>query len=91
VSRIIRINIDKIANRRLAIFRRELDKQLRKIVFIQNIVSLLTISPCVIIYFVSFIPILTRNSIIVSQLQFASSISSAIYYLYFSVSIFVFK
>ncbi len=80
-------NVQQLAHRSLPLVRRELDKQLTVMVLVQGVVTFFTIVPYVVVYFVSMIPILAHNPVIVAQLQFVSSTTSTIYYIYFAVRI----
>jgi hypothetical protein len=80
-------NVQQLAHRTLPLVRRELDKQLTVMVLVQGVVIFFTIAPYVIVYFISMIPMLSHNSVIVAQLQFVSSTTSTIYYIYFAVRI----
>jgi hypothetical protein len=80
-------NVQQIAYRTVPLVRRELDRQLTKMVLVQVIVNVFTLLPYTIVNVLSVNASLISNSITQASLQLASTITLVIYYLYFSVSI----
>lgn len=82
-------NVHQLSHRALPLVRRELDKQLTIMIFVQIVVTFLAIVPYIIVYFLSKISIITQDPVTASQLQFVFSTTSSIYYIYFSVSVYI--
>lgn len=84
------INIKTLSHRRLPIIRRELDKQLTKMILIQVIHNVFTTIPYVIMIAIIYSPYTPNDQLINSILQFILLITIYLYYLNFSVRFFIF-
>lgn len=80
-------NVREIPYRTVPLVRRELDKQLTSMILVQVVHNVLVILPYNIVNILIRGTTLTRDPLLSQQLSFASSITSYVYYMYFSVSI----
>lgn len=83
-------NIQTLSHRNLPLIRRELDKQITKMVLVQVLITFLSISPYVIVYFLSIISSITRDTNIAAQLHLASTISSTVYFIHFASPFYIY-
>ena len=80
-------NVRQLAHRTVPMVRRELDKQLTKMVIVQVLFNIFVLLP-----FATMLQVLTRipttlDPAVISTLQFVNSITLHVYYLYYAVSI----
>ena len=80
-------NIQKLSYRELPLVRRELDKQVTKMVLLQVLITFVSIAPYVIVYLLTTTSNIAKGKIIGAQLQLASTISLTIYFIHFAVSV----
>ena len=80
-------NIYKIQHHAVPLVRRELDKQITKMILTQVIVSIFTLLPYIITNIVSMNLQNNSNSLVQAQLTLSIHITLNIYYIYFAVSI----
>ena len=80
-------NVREIPYRTVPLVRRELDKQLTSMILVQGVHNVLVILPYNIVNILIRGTSLTRDPLLGQQLNFASSITSYVYYMYFSVSV----
>jgi hypothetical protein len=79
-------NIQQLVYRTIPLLRRELDKQLTMMVFIQVILNFIVIIPSLIIGILIRRANPNNDSIIALEMEAANAINSCIFYLYFAVS-----
>ena len=80
-------NVTQLDYRTVPIIRRELDKQLSTMVFIQVIYNCFATIPYIIMYILMRIPALVRQPFLNAQLALASSVLILLYYTYYAVRI----
>jgi hypothetical protein len=80
-------NIRQIAYRTVPLIRRELDKQLTRIVFVQVLVNLFTNIPCITMNAIIYAVTNTTDPVTLEILQFINTITVLSFYTYFAVSI----
>ncbi|CAF2863815.1 unnamed protein product [Rotaria sp. Silwood2] len=74
-------NVQQLAHRTLPLIRRELDKQLTKMVLTQVVHNFFATIPYTIVTAIIYSPIFPNDPIIIAQLQFANIITIYLYYL----------
>ena len=79
-------NVRKLTCRTKPLVRRETDKQLTKMVLVQDIYNLFFIIPYIVVYSMVLNVSSYEDTIYVAQINLASAITSALYYVPFSVS-----
>jgi hypothetical protein len=79
-------NIRDISYRTVPLVRRELDKQLTVMVFVQVIINFITNVPCVSMIAVAYATSNITDPVILNILQFISTVTIVIFYTYFAVS-----
>ena len=80
-------NVRQLAYREIPLVRRELDKQLTRMVLVQVIFNIFTIIPFAIVLFLVFqVPINTEITIR-KNLEFANTLTFLLYYVYYAVSL----
>lgn len=80
-------NVRRLAFRTVPLVRRELDKQLTIMVITQVAFGLISIVPYVTVSILLLIPNVTRDPTIAAHLQFASTLTICLFYMYFAVSV----
>jgi hypothetical protein len=80
-------NVQQLLYRTVPLVRRETDKQLTIMVLAQNVYNLFFIIPYIIGYLLMLNSSNNTNSVYVAQIELTSAITSALYYMSFSVSI----
>ncbi|CAF1411748.1 unnamed protein product [Adineta ricciae] len=83
-------NVQELGYRTIPIVRRELDKQLTKMVLIQLIVNIFTLLPNTIISTVLTSPNIPSNTLNQTYIQFAYSIALLLNYAYFASSFYIY-
>ena len=78
-------NVRKIANRSMPLIRRELDKQLTVMVLTLIFFDVIALMPYPVILVLTSVTTITKNPQVQAQVNFASSLTSYFYYLYFAV------
>jgi hypothetical protein len=79
-------NVQHLAYRAVPLVRRELDKQLTKMVLVQVIINCFTDVPYVITNILTLNPSITNDPVVWAVLQFINSITLMFFYSYFAVS-----
>jgi len=80
-------NVQQILYRTMPLVRRETDKQLTVMVLVQDVYNLFFIVPYIIIYVLQLNSSINEDPIYAARIDLASAITSALYYVPFSVSI----
>lgn len=80
-------NVQQLRYRSVPLVRRELEKQLTKMVLLQVLMNLFALTPHLIITILQIIPIITDESIL-AQIRFVSNITVHLYYSYYAVNIY---
>ncbi|CAF1050632.1 unnamed protein product [Adineta ricciae] len=80
-------NVQQIAYRTIPMVRRELDKQLTKMVLVQIAFGIFTIIPYTIVYLLLRIVSLNQDPVIAARLQLAASITTVFLYVYFAINV----
>ncbi|CAF0853251.1 unnamed protein product [Adineta steineri] len=80
-------NVQEISYRTLPFVRRELDKQLTVMVLVVVVFAFFTVMPYAFVYMLLQMPSFTTDPFTAAQLQFASTLTLAILYMYFAVSV----
>jgi hypothetical protein len=80
-------NVTRLAYRTVPLIRRELDKQLSIMVFVQVIFNCFLTTPYIIIYIIMRFPNITNNPLRSAQLSLAGSVLILMYFLHYAVSI----
>ncbi|CAF3759909.1 unnamed protein product [Adineta steineri] len=80
-------NVQEISYRTQPLVRRELEKQLTVMVLVVVVFAFFTVMPYAFVYMLLQIPSFTTDPFTVAQLQFASTLTLTILYMYFAVSI----
>jgi hypothetical protein len=83
-------NVHQIAYRTNPLVRRELDKQLTVMVLVQTLFNFIAVVPNLIITILNLNQNLKTNLFVITQLNFATSIITILFYIYFSVSLLFF-
>ncbi|CAF1308860.1 unnamed protein product [Adineta steineri] len=83
-------NIQQIAHRTVPFIRRELDKQLTKMVFIQVIINLFTNTPYIIINTILYAATNVKDPYFIDIIQFLYTVTLILFYTYFCISFYVY-
>jgi hypothetical protein len=80
-------NVQQLAYRAVPLVRRETDKQLTIMILVQDIFNLFFIIPYIIVYSLQLNLTVTNDPIYIAQIELASAITGALFYMTFCVSI----
>ena len=78
-------NVQQLSHRTLPVVRRELDKQLTQMILLLVVVSVFSLTPYAIVYMLTVASPLMQNSVLATQLQFASTFTLILAYFYYTV------
>ncbi|UJR19813.1 hypothetical protein I4U23_022946 [Adineta vaga] len=82
-------NVQQISYRTIPLVRRELDKQLTKIVLVQIIYNLFSATPYIIIVLLQHNSSITMDPVNAARLQFANTLSLSLYFLTFACPFYI--